>query len=83
MECSVENNENTNITIEDYKFNKWDENNLYGREYSVESLIETLRVVQAFKRKYPNDEFVLGFDEILRDEICKMFGGSIYIYDET
>lgn len=75
MDYKVENNENTTIT--NGVFKKWNEKNLFDFEYPVERLIETLSVVQAFKRKYPKDESVLGFDEILRDEICHLFGGEL------
>jgi len=56
----------------------WSLRNIYENELTVESLIETLQVTDALKRKYKNDEIIRDFEGIIRDEICQMFGGSIY-----
>ena len=77
MDYEVKENENTTISAGGFTFKNWSVDNLYEGDYPVERLIEALEVVQYFKKKYPNDEFVLGFDEILRDEICHIFGGSL------
>jgi hypothetical protein len=55
---------------------------VYSAELSVDELINSIRVFEVLKGKYPNDEFVDGAIEILRDEICKMFGGTI-CYEDT
>ena len=51
----------------------------YNRELQ-ESLMKkgTPIFFDQIKKKYPNDELVDGSIEVLRDEICKMFGGTIY-----
>lgn len=51
---------------------------VYRSEMSVDDMINAIRVFELLKEKYPNDESVDVAIEILRDEICKMFGGSIY-----
>lgn len=56
---------------------KWSIDNVLGSEFTIDSLMNTLMVVDIFKRKYPNDDVISGFDEIVRDEICSLFGGSL------
>ena len=56
---------------------KWSVRDLYETEFNLDSLVKTLDVLDTFKRKYPNDETIQDFEEIVRDEICQMFGGSI------
>ena len=58
---------------------KWSLNNLYENEFTVDSLVKTLDVLDTFKRKYPNDDVIAGFEEIVREELCNMFGGTLYI----
>lgn len=55
---------------------------VYSAELSVDELINSIRVFEVLKGKYPNDELIDGAIEILRDEICKMFGGTI-CYEDT
>ena len=55
----------------------WTIKNLTKSDFELEELVSTLYTVNKFKKKYPNDEFVSAFDEIVRDEICRMFGGSL------
>lgn len=55
---------------------------VYNAELSVDELINSIRVFEVLKRKYPNDELIDDAIEILRDEICKMFGGTI-CYEDT
>lgn len=45
---------------------------------SVNDLVQAIEVFVCLKNKYPNDENVDLAIEILRDEICQMFGGTIY-----
>lgn len=54
---------------------------VYKSDLSVEAMINAIDVFETLKAKYPNDETIAGAIEILRDEICIMFGGSIY-HDE-
>lgn len=64
------------------KEKKWSLENVYESELTIENLIKTLEVTDILKRKYPNDDVVQDFEEIIRDEICQMFGGTILNLDE-
>lgn len=55
----------------------WTVKNLTKSDFELEELVSTLYTVNKFKKKYPNDEFVSIFDEIVRDEICHIFGGAL------
>ena len=50
---------------------------VYNADLTVEEITNAIHVFEVLRVKYPNDEFVDGAIEILRDEICKMYGGSI------
>lgn len=52
---------------------------VYNSELSVEELTDAIRVFEVLKVKYPNDETVSCAIDILRDEICNMYGGSIFL----
>ena len=54
------------------------EDNVLKSELSVDDIINAIGVFDVLKNKYPNDEIISDAIEILRDEICQMFGGSIY-----
>ena len=41
-------------------------------------MVNAIDVFETLKEKYPNDDYIDGAIEILRQEICLMFGGSIY-----
>lgn len=56
-------------------------NNVYNADFYVDDIINSIRLFEILKNKYPNDELIDGSIEILRNEICNMFGGSIY-FDE-
>jgi hypothetical protein len=59
--------------------NKWNlKQYVYSADISVEEIINTIRVFEILKEKYPNDELIDDAIEILRNEICNMFGGTIY-----
>lgn len=49
---------------------------MYENDFIIDSLVRTLEVLDTFKRKYPNDETIGDFEDIVREEICQMFGGS-------
>lgn len=68
---------NTSTTVDDVEEKKWTLENLWKTEFTVDSLINTLQVIDIFKRKYPNDETIQDFEDIVRDEICQLFGGTI------
>ena len=53
-------------------------NNVYCSEFTVEELINAIRVFEVLKTKYPNNEIITDSIELLRNEACNIFGGSIY-----
>jgi hypothetical protein len=63
-------------TTAEVKLN-WDLSYVYQNEFTLDSLLKTLEVIDTFKRKYPNDDIVEKFEIIIRNEICMMFGGSL------
>ena len=59
---------------------KWSlNNNVYRSEISIEEYLNSIRLFEVLRSRYPNDELFDEVIEVLRDEICKMFGGTIYI----
>ena len=58
--------------------NRWNLNNVYNSEFTVNELIDSLNVFDRLQKIYPNDENIAISIEILRNEICKMFGGTIF-----
>ena len=56
---------------------KWNIQDVYETELSLDELVRTLEVIDIFKRKYPNAEIIQDFEDIVRDEVCQLFGGSI------
>lgn len=60
---------------------KWNIKDIYATEFTLDSLVRTLEVIDIFKRKYPNDDIVQDFEDIVRDEICQLFGGSILDFE--
>ena len=75
MEVNL-NDPNVSSTLEENEKREWSVENLYKTEFTLDSLIETLQVLDIFKRKYPNDQTIKDFEEIVREEICQMFGGT-------
>lgn len=55
---------------------KWNIQDVYASEFTLDGLVKTLDIIDIFKRKYPNDETVQNFEDIVRDEICQLFGGT-------
>lgn len=51
---------------------------VFNAELSVGGMVDAIGVFEVLKKKYPNDDIITGAIEILRDEVCQMFGGSIY-----
>lgn len=70
------NNFNMSSILENNKGKTWSINNVYKNEFTIDSLMTTLEVVNIFKRKYPNDETIQNFEDIVREEICQIFGGT-------
>lgn len=66
------------VGVDDYKGTerKWNIQDVYASEFTLDGLVKTLDVIDIFKRKYPNDETVQNFEDIVRDEICQLFGGT-------
>ena len=59
--------------------NKWNlKRDLYDAELTVDELINAIYVFDSLQHKYQNDDTIATAIEILRDEVCQMFGGSIY-----
>ena len=54
------------------------EKNVYDSNIMVSEMVDAISVFDRLKHKYPNDENIDLAIEILRDEICQMFGGTIY-----
>ena len=70
------NNFNMSSILENNKGKTWSINNIYKNEFTIDSLMTTLEVLDIFKRKYPNDETIQNFEDIVREEICQIFGGT-------
>ena len=77
MEYEVKTNDpNVSTTLENNENKEWSLDNVYKNEFTVDSLVKTLEVLDTFKRKYPNDETIMNFEGIVREEICQIFGGT-------
>ena len=58
---------------------KWSlDNDVFGAQLTVDEMVNAINVFEVLKKKYPNDDIIDTVIEILREEICLMFGGSIY-----
>ena len=53
--------------------------NVYDSKLSVNDMVSAIEVFEKIQHKYPDDEYIEAAIEILRNEICIMFGGTIYI----
>ena len=49
----------------------------YKSDLSVEEIVSAIHVFESLQDKYPNDDIIATSIDILREEACKMFGGSI------
>ena len=56
--------------------------NVYTADLSVDEMTNAINVFEILKIKYPNDENIELAIEILRNEICMLYGGSIYYNEE-
>ena len=63
-------------TTADQDSKEWTISKIYENELTIDNLVKTLEVLDSFKRKYPNDETITNFEDIVREEICTMFGGT-------
>ena len=62
--------------LENNKGKTWSINDVYKNEFTIDGLMTTLKMLNIFKMKYPNDETVQNFEDIVREEICQIFGGT-------
>ena len=76
-EYTVNPNDPNVSTTMDKVGKKWDLDKVFEFPYTPENLFKTLQIVDGLKRKYPNDEIIIDFEKIVRNEICMMFGGTI------
>ena len=67
---------NMSSMLENNKGKTWSINNVYKNEFTIDGLMTTLKMLNIFKMKYPNDETVQNFEDIVREEICQIFGGT-------
>ena len=70
------NNFNMSSILENNKGKTWSINNVYKNEFTIDGLMTTLKMLNIFKMKYPNDETVQNFEDIVREGICQIFGGT-------
>ena len=58
---------------------KWNlKRDVYDAELTVDDMVNAIYVFDRLHYKYPNDDIIEAAIEILRDEICRMFGGTIF-----
>ena len=77
MEYTINiNNFNMSSILENNTGKIWSINNVYKNEFTIDGLMTTLKMLNIFKMKYPNDETVQNFEDIVREEICQIFGGT-------
>lgn len=53
----------------------------YESKFTIESIVNAIHVFESLQDKYPNDDIIATSIEILRNEACNMFGGSIILPD--
>ena len=77
------NEKNVSSTVDTPKTpDEWTLDDVLNYPVSVDQFIDVLNVTDYLKKKYPNDDTILCFEDIIRDEICMLFGGSINNNDE-
>jgi hypothetical protein len=58
---------------------KWTlKDDVLNTDPTINDMIDAISVLEILQSKYPNDETIESTIEILREEICNCFGGSIY-----
>lgn len=58
---------------------KWTlKENVLNADLTISEMIDAIEILEVLQSKYPNDETIESTIEILREEICNCFGGSIY-----
>lgn len=77
------NEKNVSSTVDTPKTtDEWTLDDVFNCPVSVDQFIDVLNVTDYLKKKYPYDDIVQCFEDIIRDEICMLFGGSINNNDE-
>ena len=57
---------------------KWSlRTDFYKSDLSIEEIVGAIHVFESLQDKYPNDDIIATSIDILREEACNMFGGSI------
>jgi hypothetical protein len=81
MEYKVDpNNQNVSTTVDQDKVElQWNIMNVYQSQFTLDSLLKTLEIIDTFKREYPDKDVIRQFETIVREEICRMFGGSLNV----
>lgn len=78
MDYNVDtNNPNVSTTVDPIAAKDWNISKVYESEFTLDSLIETLQVIDIFKRVHPDQEVVAAFEKVVRQTICEMFGGEL------
>ncbi len=49
----------------------------YISDLTIEEIVSAIHVFESLQDKYPNDDIIATSIDILRNEACNMFGGSI------
>ena len=68
--------EGTNENNSTNKNDRWNIDRLGNSEFTIDELINVLVVIDKFKRKYPNDDIPVDMEDVVREEICDIFGGT-------
>lgn len=55
----------------------WNYGEILSSRFDINELVSVLEIIARFKEKYPNDDIIQTFEDIVRNEICHIFGGSI------
>ena len=72
------NDPNVSTTADTAKMDpNWSLEDLYNTEFTIDNLVTVLQVLDTFKRTYPDNKTIKEFEEIVRNEVCHLFGGSI------
>ena len=79
MECKVDpNSPNISTTMDQDKVElQWSISDVYYSQFTLDALLKTLEVIDTFKKQYPDNDIIVKFEKIVRNEICKIFGGSL------
>ena len=73
LDYSTEGTNENNSTNEN---DRWNIDRLGNSEFTIDELINVLAVIDKFKRKYPNDDIPVNMEDVVREEICNIFGGT-------